>query len=1016
MKSTQDTLLFVLLLATGPAVAQNVLYQQGFEGEFDKPRMHTNSKDHTIHFQGASDERATEGKRSYKIDVTFRDGDHFYLMFPAGNIPIVDGTTARADLFLEKGGHAGPGHNLGVPHTRPPDKGPLAGCAPGKLWPNPTGEWKTLATKPNELRNQGEENCYGLLTNPKYVGVSGDYLPLYFKVADPLYEAWYINIRFMKGRRVVLYVDDVRITSPLSSEAARKRTDEGPARFKRQLDSLMGRLDSDLAGAEKRAGRVSATQATKLARLRGELDQARAAWKAPPVNMHEWLLRAVAVGRFAKGVDGLALGDDPTTRKRRSADVSVFAVKPIVPAADVPMPDKPPGKAARGAKVALAVCPGEVEFGSLCVYAGAEALPDVTIRVSDLVGSAESDERPDAYLAPLPEPWKFKPDPDDRGVAGEWFKPDLDDSAWAEIRTDVEKGWDGQGFEKQRIGYGWYRQRLAANPEFARHKHRYLYFQAVDEDAYVYLDGKLVFEHTERTTGLGPDKLWIAPFAVDLDKLWSGERDASLVVRVYNRMALGGVWKPVYLLGADSAMDAERMKWMVFEHQTGPAYVPERRIAAECFDPYVVKWWYRVNPDDKQGPPFWRGELLLKDASLVTPDHEKKRNTLKTPTKEVRDAEVLQPITLAARGGVQYFLIGRFPSSTPAGRYMGNVAILSRGDVIAELPIEVTVLPFPLSDPLLDYTIYYRGGKLGAKPNEFAPFGSEYKTDAQLEADIADIMDHGIRRIIWYASADRILAMRRRFGIKGALMTVYPNAPRADQTDYIKWSANAIEQLRAGGCGPIYIAGPDEPGVDKMAYTRELIDNTHRLLGVKVFTAVCRPLSWENLRQHVDLPIVYVERFGHRRGVAEWQGDGKPVYTYGVASFHSDGHRFRRYYGLGAWKAGCDGGAPYAYQHTGGDPWDSLTWQCNFTWPTVNGRISTLQWEGMRSAITDVRYLATLIAWLGKTAGPLADHPARVAAERALAAVNEAGDLDAERARLIRHTIALKSAMGKVPD
>ena len=78
--------------------------------------------------------------------------------------------------------------------------------------------------------------------------------------------------------------------------------------------------------------------------------------------------------------------------------------------------------------------------------------------------------------------------------------------------------------------------------------------------------------------------------------------------------------------------------------------------------------------------------------------------------------------------------------------------------------------------------------------------------------------------------------------------------------------------------------------------------------------------------------------------------------------------------------------------------------------------MSTLQWEGMRAAVTDVRYVSTLVEWLGKSAGPIADHPARVAAERALAAVNADGDPDAERARIVKHILALREAMSEVPE
>ena len=1003
------------------AAPANVLYRQDFEGEVPQPRLHTNSTKYSIAFQGVTDEDRAAGASSYKIDATFTDGDYFYLMFPTPKLPLHGGLTVSARVLVTEGGHAGLGHNFLVPQSRPTEEGPIGGCTTWKLWTGPTSAWQSLVTDAAALRNQGEETCYGILTNPRFLGLSPELVAPYLQIEDPLYDAWYINVRFMKGRRVVLYVDDVAIRCERSAAELTARIAAAPARFEARRPVLEEQLEAALTAARNQARTVAAADAVALERLRAGLEQSRSQWEGEPATLHDWLGRAAAVSCFGTGVAALThvRADGAGTTKR--TDALVFGVQPILAPADLPDPAKPPAPALRRDRIEITMPPGTVDFGSLCVYANRDALPDVSIRVSPLtVRDKRAEKRDTALLEPLPEPWKFKPDPDDEGLANGWFTPDFNDADWAEIRTDLEQGWDGQGFEEQRIGYGWYRQRLAADPAAAVGRHRYLYFQAVDEDAYVYLDGKLIFEHTERTTGLTPNELWIRPFLVPLDDVWSGETDATLAVRVYNRKALGGIWKPVFLAAAEGPLTAAALERLVFARQTRPQYVPERRLDPDCVDPYVVPWWYRLNPDNKQGPPLFCGELLVKDPELVVPEPAERRNRLKYPSAQMQDAAELQPLPLAAGRGVQYFLIVRVPEQTPPGRYQGRIEVTSGAARIAELPLLVTVLPFALAEPLLDYTIYYRGGKLGVKPTEYAPVDSEYKTDEQIEADLADMLDHGVAHPIWYAAHDRILKMRRRFGIRGPAFMLYPNAPRPDQTQYIGWAANVIEALRQGGAQPIYIGGPDEPNVTQMGHARERIDATHRLLGVKVFTALCTQLSWENLRQHLDLAIVGIDdEFNRGRGippgkelVGRWHSDGKPVYSYGVyASFHANALGFRRYYGLQSWKTGCDGAAPYAYQHSGEDPWDTLAFACNFTWPTVNGRISTLQWEGFRAAVTDVRYISTLIHWLGKSAGPIPDHPARVAAERAVASLHAEGDLDEQRALVSRHILALQTAM-----
>ncbi|MDP6019615.1 MAG: hypothetical protein QGI32_26310, partial [Candidatus Latescibacteria bacterium] len=48
-------------------------------------------------------------------------------------------------------------------------------------------------------------------------------------------------------------------------------------------------------------------------------------------------------------------------------------------------------------------------------------------------------------------------------------------------------------------------------------------------------------------TGLSPGQIWTQPFVVDPGGGLKRAGENLLVVRVYNRLAMGGIWKPVYL-------------------------------------------------------------------------------------------------------------------------------------------------------------------------------------------------------------------------------------------------------------------------------------------------------------------------------------------------------------------------------------------------------------------------------------------------------------------------------------
>ena len=173
----------------------------------------------------------------------------------------------------------------------------------------------------------------------------------------------------------------------------------------------------------------------------------------------------------------------------------------------------------------------------------------------------------------MPEPWPFKIDTQDQGVKGRWFDPAVDHSQWARIRTDQEMGWDKQGFGgEQTVGYGWYRAPLPLTAAQLAKPFKYLYFEASDEDAWVYVNGRQVFEHSVASTGLPTEALWLTPFAVPLTGVGPEGRMIEtvdlgrknlLAVRVYNSQAMGGLWKPVHLILSDDQLNSEHLAALI---------------------------------------------------------------------------------------------------------------------------------------------------------------------------------------------------------------------------------------------------------------------------------------------------------------------------------------------------------------------------------------------------------------------------------------------------------------------
>ena len=118
------------------------------------------------------------------------------------------------------------------------------------------------------------------------------------------------------------------------------------------------------------------------------------------------------------------------------------------------------------------------------------------------------------------------------------------------VRTDAP--WEQQRYLKDEAyrkmlekydGIAWYGQALVIPPEW-KDKEVFLLFGAVDESAWVYLNGKFcgsrIFKERDD---------WKMPFTIRIDQAidWSSSGQ-KLYVRVEDKAGLGGIWRPVMLV------------------------------------------------------------------------------------------------------------------------------------------------------------------------------------------------------------------------------------------------------------------------------------------------------------------------------------------------------------------------------------------------------------------------------------------------------------------------------------
>lgn len=147
--------------------------------------------------------------------------------------------------------------------------------------------------------------------------------------------------------------------------------------------------------------------------------------------------------------------------------------------------------------------------------------------------------------------WFFTPDPKKEGEKLKWHKTSFaeGESCWQKI--NVNSNWENPGhfahpalraFMKNYDGIGWYSLRLDI-PEKWKGKKIFLLFGAVDESAWIYLNGKLcgtrIFKNSND---------WKTAFTIRIDENinWN-EKYQSLVVKVQDLRGQGGIWRPVVL-------------------------------------------------------------------------------------------------------------------------------------------------------------------------------------------------------------------------------------------------------------------------------------------------------------------------------------------------------------------------------------------------------------------------------------------------------------------------------------
>ena len=482
-------------------------------------------------------------------------------------------------------------------------------------------------------------------------------------------------------------------------------------------------------------------------------------------------------------------------------------------------------------------------------------------------------------------------------------------------------------------------------------------------------------------------------------------------------------------------------------------------IDASAVDVKLVKCWY-------QGGGGWtpggvqtvKGkalmpELLVNDDDLLRVDLEKQQNLLRVTDPQtgemryedvtvkenedltseliIRDAPSLLPVNIPADQVRQFWVTVHVPADAAPGHYKGSLTVQCAGSTAAVLPLHLEVYPFELTPSMVEQSIFYRGVLSGS---ETPVVQANNKTETQYAAELHDLVAHGVDAPMCYqttgegdpaamALMKRVFEMRRDAGVSTDRFfgCFYGYGPRDDPELARRVLGEVVELTKAFGYREYYNYGPDEAGVEQCRQQIAPWRFLREEIGAKVYLAASpavwmgtgpsREELWDQFNDVVNL--VVAGGVPNPEWAARLHEADLLIYNYANPQGGiEEPLTYRRNFGLLLWKTGYDGVMTYAYQAGWGHIWNDFDAANNWrdhvmAYPTSDGVVGTLQWEGCREGVDDLRYLATLLASIEAAKKDPAHAEQARHIEKWVATIDPQSDLDELRREIVKGIVAL---------
>lgn len=419
-------------------------------------------------------------------------------------------------------------------------------------------------------------------------------------------------------------------------------------------------------------------------------------------------------------------------------------------------------------------------------------------------------------------------------------------------------------------------------------------------------------------------------------------------------------------------------------------------FSKENLDLKVVKVWY-------QNGNGWYSyfsdiglklvpELLLNDENLIQVDTQQQANYARVKDRQVwisaprkldvafdayqdgfADAKTLQPVAFQAGQFKQFFLTAHVPADAKPGLYRGNIQVTTAGQQPTQIPVALRVLPFALPLPKANYDVN--------KDFIVTLMGAWPRVDANNKAFMPTLRDLRRHNLLHLgpnvgpttppAVAEANVKAMKEAGfqtkpiINGNLPWVgqHDGTPLTfDELMTIKRSAVAWREfyLKHFGHTDAFVGLGDEQGAAWVVKTRPAwrIANEQ---GLKTALAGHHHI-FEKGGYMLDLHPAAGSP-ADKEKAEPWRAVG-----HGYVGFYASQHNgaenpafVRRQHGLLGYLSDFDMVDNYEFAY---GPWNDRAYDLYkpmvLAYPTSEGLVDTLAWEGFREGIDDIRYATKL--------------------------------------------------------